>query len=310
MLKYIAVGADGKYINLTAPQSMVLCRDENTPADSLTAVFPHIISEELAEIYIYNEDSLVYRGVVDEQITHVGESAKTEIISRSMAALLLDNEAYPATFVDPSAELIFRRYLKPFGIREYVGGDLTYMGEFKVQKGSSCWQVAENFAKGAVGAFPRVDGDVLYFESKAHDKTVTFENKGKGLPYLSLEHDRLRCKLISCVKVKTAVGGEYSSLIENPNAVNRGIHRERYINATLLSSTPLSKADEIISNAKKADETVTLYSPLRLTELLGADAVVKDPGAGELRGFYVSGIRYSLSDKGEVTKLTLRKKEN
>lgn len=310
MLRFEAITSKGERYSLSCPVSVTLSRDLYTPADSLTAVFPFRLPEEIGSVTVYEGENEIFRGVADEQITIVGDDVKTKLVCRSMAALLLDNEAYPQTFTNVSAGLLFRRYAKPLGFTDFTGSDKTLWGEFRVSKGMSCWQVFENFCSKVYGTYPLVQGDAVKLEGADSTQELVLSNAGTGVPYASLEYNKLRCKLISRVCVKTAQGGEYSSFVEDRDALSRGIVRERFVNAADLSAKTLADADKLIASARLKSEALTVTVPCAMTNVLACSVAVCDSTAGELSGFYVTGIRYSLSEKGESTRLTLGRKEN
>ncbi len=311
MLRFIGVSTQGDRVELSSPKSLVICRDKEAPADSLSGVFSCAIEEELAQMYVYDCDELVYSGIVDEQILSYGERVETEVISRSMAALLLDNEALPMKYVNPSAQLIFLRYLRPLGFEKYVGENRCVNGEFKVPKGSSCYKVLEDFCRKVYGTTPREEGGVLYLQESGSPPQVLFSNhSSEGIPFSYIAHNRLRCKLISRVRVKTLPGADYTSVVESSQALSRGIRRERYLNASDCSVTSLSDAKNIIRSGHDASESITIDCMGRHTGLLGADAQVEYDLGQRKEGFYVSSVRYSLTSKGEKTRLILNKKEN
>lgn len=310
MLTVYAIGADSERYSLSAAQSLVLCKDVSTPADSLCAVFPQEVCEELAEIYVYDGDEIVFSGVVDEQIIYAGDKVRTEIIARNKAALLLDNEAEPAVYINPSAELIFRRYLRPLGIDNYAGENKAYPGEFKVQKGISCWKVAENFCVGTYGTVPYVRDGTVFFQGEKSNGGLFFSCDSKdGIVFTSFQRNIRRCKLLSRVRVKTRVGDSYSVEVENPDALGRGIHRERYLNASEYSAQSLAVADEMIASSVNSSEESEVCCPLRLTDVLRSEARVEYSEGEYLSGLCVSSLRYSLSSAGESTKLVLKRKE-
>lgn len=311
MLTFEATNTRGERLSLPFPVEAVLCRDAGTPADSLTAVFPSVIDEELCDIAVYKDGKKIFSGIVDEQITATGEYFRIKLVCRSMAALLVDNEAQPCTFRNVSASLIFSRYIKPLGFISFTGKDKTLTGEFRVSKGESCWQVLEDFCRKTYGTFPVVEGKTVNMQGIEDNKPcLMFSDKGDGIAYSTLEHSLLRCKLISRVRCKLAQGGDYTSYVCNEDAQARGVLRERYLNADELSGRSLDDADRIIDSARAKSEKITLLVPQCMTESLGAQAVVCDSTAGEYRGFTVTGIRYSLSRNSESTKLTLMRKEN
>lgn len=310
MLTFEAVNTKGERLSLGSPESALLCRDAGTPADSLTLVLSCGVSDELCRVYVMNEEKEIFSGVVDEQIITSEEDVKTKLVCRSLAALLVDNEAYPCTFNDLSASLLFSRYIKPLGFSRYTGEDRVLRGEFRVSKGESCWQVLERFCRRVYGSFPVVRGDEVVMQETDDKEELVFSDRGEGLSYVSLEHNRLRCKLISKVRVKTAQGGEYTSFVTDKEALEKGVQRERFVNASDLSGKSLSDADRLIASARLKSEKLTLLIPLCMTQVLGKRVRISDTASGEHKGFYVTGIRYSLRDLSETTRLQLQRKEN
>ncbi len=309
MLKLTALCASGERCSLPTPEYIELCRDEDAPADSLRVTFAQNIKEELAEIYITDGDEEIFCGVVDEQTFISYEGEQTEIVARSMAAVLLDNEAYPQNFVNPCAQVLFERYMMPYGIEGFVGEDKSLQGKFDVLKGMSCWQVAEVFGKGTFGAKPSVEGKKIVFSKNHGKEQVVFSNHGQGIPFTRFEHSKLRCKLLSKVRAKTQTSGGYDTVVTNSAAVSSGVVRERYLNASLLSGDTLSKAFHAIEKSLQNSQVITLKCPAQIANLLSAEAKVES-AYGVYENFRVTSLRYVLSDSGEYTRVTLCRKEN
>lgn len=308
MLTFFALYANGERCALSAPCSFELSQDSLVPADSLYAVFPCEIADELAEIYVTEGKEEIFRGIVDEQIVTFGEEVQTKVIARSMAALLLDNEAKPRNLFCPSAKVIFSLYMEPLGLEKFLGADRCVQGNFDVRKGMSCWQAVENFGIKAFGKAPRIEGATAVF-SNEEGAEVVFSDNGEGIPFTSFAHNRLRCRIISKVRAKTETPGDYRVEITNHQAVNSGIIRERYLDATSLSATPLSKAYEVLENSKRNSQEITLVCPCRVTGVLCLPAKVKC-SEKLYEGFFVKSLRYSFSAGTEKTRLTLCRKEN
>ncbi len=310
MLTIEAITSKGERHSLSHPVSLTLSRDLYTPADILTAVLPFSVEEEVAFVTVHYQDEEIFRGIADEQIVLSGENVKTKLVCRSTAALLLDNEACPQSFTDASAGLVFSRYAAPYGFTLEGESETTLKGEFRVQKGVSCYKVLEDFAAAVYGTIPYVSGSKVSMKGAVCVGEAVLSNIGDGIPFTSLEYNRLRCKLISRVRVKLEQGGEYSAVVKDEEAIRRGIERERYINATELSSKTLSDADRLISASRSKGETVTVNVPFCMTDVLGKSASVRDKWLGNLTGFCVTGIRYSLTQDSENTRLILTRKES
>lgn len=310
MLRVIATDTKAERHSLSLPLSAVLSRDLNTPADNLTLEFPFVLERELAFIDVYYDDKKIFSGIVDEQIILLQKGVKSKLVCRSKAALLLDNEAKPQSFTDVSAKLLFERYAKPLGFNLRDAQDATLKGNFVVKKGVSCWQVLQDFSKAVWGAVPYVFGDDLYLRGVPFGSEIVFSDSGRGVAFTSFEYNRLRCKMISKVRVKVKSGEDYKVLVNSNDAQKSKVVRERYLNATELSNKTLADADRLIKASETASEKAVLTVPLCMTDVLSWSVCVESKDLGRLDGFCVTGIRYSISENEEFTRLTLKRKEN
>ncbi len=309
MVTVIGTKTDGSAYVLPTPLSLAICREEDTPADSLEVAFPSLVSEELTDITVTRDGECIFEGVVDEQHLCISNGTTTEIISRSKAALLLDNEAQPRTLCDPSAELMFRYYAKPVGFESFWGEDKHLQGEFKVQKGSSCYTALKDFCTKVYGKAPDVKGDTLIFEDNSQKQPLVLSNSAEGIPYTNLRLSTHRYKLISDVLAKTESGGGYSTAIGNSFAKDKRVQRVRYLNATLYSSTPLQDAYTAIASSNEGYATATVMCPICLVDALGKSLSIISEHLKSTDVFSVKEIKYTLSSEGESTRLTLRRRE-
>lgn len=309
MLNVIATDTQAERHSLSLPVSAVLSRDLNTPADSLVLEFPFVLDREFAFIDVYSDDKSIFSGIVDEQIILLQKGVKSKLVCRSKAALLLDNEAKPQSFTDVSAGLVFERFAKPFGFNLRETEDAVLKGSFVVKKGASCWQVLEDFSRAVWGSVPYVFGDDLYLSGVPSESEVDFSDMGKGQNFTSFEYNRLRCKMISKVRVKLKSGEDYNAQITSSDAQAKGVVRERYLNATRLSGKTLADADRLIKVSETAGEKAVLTVPCCMTDVLSDRVCVESKELGRFEGFCVTGIRYSLSENEEFTRLTLKRKE-
>jgi hypothetical protein len=307
MLSFVTTDIHDQKILMPPALAVTMNMDEDVPADDLYAVFPYREGEELKEITVYDGDGLIFTGVVDEEeriLSQQGEFLR--ISARSLAAHLLDNEAVPRTYDHPGAGLIFRHQAKEYGIRPGDDDDATYFGELSAAKGASRWNVIKSFCNACYATCPRVSADgVLYMKGLAPGETVVFGEGGTG--YTAISEMTKRCEEISRVNVKTSVSEGYRFPIENADALERGIRRERYLNA-VLTATPIKCADVMIEGGKAKAYSVALTCPERLTDLLGRGAVVRDSILGERSGLYISSLKYRLTSAGETTELRLKRR--
>ena len=144
--------------------SVDISMDEDVPADSLLAVFPLVSTEELKEVTVFDDGEAVFIGVVDEMERVIAENGVYLCVTaRSLAAHLLDNEAMPQSYDHPSAQLIYERHARDYGLKRGEKDDAACFGKMTVTKGMSQWSVIENFCNACYSSKPRVSADgILY----------------------------------------------------------------------------------------------------------------------------------------------------
>ena len=310
MLKFIFTDIEDKEIGPLYPLNMTVNIEEDVPADDLRATFVYFESKELEKVRVLDEDTVVFTGVVDEFHRECDNSGcYIKVVCRSMAALLLDNESVPVSYLNPSMSVIASRHILPFSIKLKEQRNDTYFGPFTVFKGDSNWSAVESFSKKIYSTSPRVNelGEIDFRGWKKGEKVV-FSNTSQGIKYLSVDENIKRCEEISRVRIKLTNSSGYHSVVENTDALNRHITRERYLNA-VLTDTPAQYADKIIENSKNRAYVVTVTCMGQYMRVFGCDACVKRDELFDVDDLYVSGVRYQLSENKEITVLTLKRKE-
>ena len=309
MLSFAATDVNGREIILPQALSAELRMDEDVPADALYAVFPYVKSGELKEIRAYGDPSTVFVGVIDEEELIADDSGEyLRLSARSLAAVLLDNEAVPESYDHPSAKLIYERHVKPYGIIDGDADSATYFGQLAVTKGMSRWTALKNFCNACYSSVPRVSADGrLYMKGQSGGKEIVFSDSGVGVTFTQLSESVKRCEEISRVRVKVNSVGGYRQSVDEPDALARGIVRERYLNAT-LTDTPLKCADVMLRNSRKKAYSLTLSCPLGLPDIIGCDAKVSSRIAGDREGLYVSSLRYRMDKHEEKTTVVLKRR--
>lgn len=310
MLKFIFTDIDDKEITLTDCISVSVNMEENVPAHDLSVTFAYRDVPELVTVTMLNEREILFTGIVDEQIREC--SAKGDFLKlncRSMAAKLLDNESVPISYTHPSVDVILRNHAKPFSVYCENSSDDTYFGTQTVAKGSTNWQAVEDFSKNMYHNKPIVSElGLLCFDNPKKDVTTVFSNISDGVRFFEFCEQRKRCEEISAIRIKAVNSAGYHMLIENKDACDRKIQRERYLNA-VFTNTPAIYAHNMIKNSRKKAYTVTLSAVGCHISSFLSNAVVKLSQDKTLDSLYVSAVRYNLSADGDITTLTLKRKE-
>lgn len=299
-MNYIGMINDGE-ITLPTPIRACFSSDEDAPADSFSGVFPMEAGyPALTGLKINDGDTLIFDGIVDEQLETVGNSRQMELSARSMAALLLDNAALPQNYVNPSLATVFGRHIQPYGFTGYLGDARPVAGTLSVTAGMSEWQTAADFCARFLQVTPRVRGRIFDASGQAPTGEVRFDNRS-GIRYASGTLNRKPCAVISEYLVKSGTVGSYVSAANNPEAAALGIIRKR-----CLKSSASGAADRMKQSRKKAFSLV-LDCPGGIPAELFTPAAVNDPELGNMENLYIAGLHYSLDSDGEHCKVTLRR---
>ena len=203
-----------------------------SPCDAFEIVFLYeesmldMLSDAIRFEAEYEKDR-VFTGVVDEFEVSAGEGGKTVILrGRSLAALLLDNEAEAAEYYYASQQFIIDRHVSPWGISDVKTGDLPTAATFQVSSGVSQWRVLEDFAYFCGGIQPRFNKDgVLLLDGSIGERRLIDESTAVS----SQVYRETRYGMISSAVVKNKSWG-ISSLVENPEFLSRGGACRRVIN--------------------------------------------------------------------------------
>ena len=100
----------------------------------------------------------VFTGVIDEaEWTRDRRGSRVVLAGRSLAALLLDNEAEAADYGTATLADILARHVEPYGIECVQGEGIPPCQNFSVAGGSSCWQVVYDFVRYHGSIPPRFD---------------------------------------------------------------------------------------------------------------------------------------------------------
>ena len=147
------------------------------PCDSFFVELPWRTGEE--EVYrkavrftAREEGKTVFTGVVDEAEWSLGrKGSRVTLAGRSMAALLLDNEAQAADYAAATLEDLLRDHVSPYGISVGEKAVLPACQNFSVAAGSSEWQVLYDFVRYHGGVPPHFDREGRLVLAPFSDRT-------------------------------------------------------------------------------------------------------------------------------------------
>lgn len=308
MLNFKVKLCDGTIKDMPSPITVVYNSEDTVPADDLTVTFPYTgdFIDRTDFVYAFDSAQTVFVGQADEIITlKSADGIIAKITARSMAGILLDNEAQPCIYHNPSPSMIYEKHLKPYGFENCVTDDTPFFGTLKITKGMSEWQVLDNFCRNKHSNTARVTGGGrVIFERKNSEDRLCFSDTAEN-GYISMKKSVNRYKVISEVRLKLKEEGRYTGTLKNEAADSR-IIRRRLVNA-LADTRKLDTADKIISQSNNEYFEITLECVGSYFDIVGRKAEIRDRHFGKTGGLYVHKLKYSSGANGEMTTITLRK---
>lgn len=297
---------NGSSFNAEKIISYELIMEADAPCDGLRLNF--FCESEIGEICIvkgYRNGRLVFNGLCDKQKLTVSQSGKICFIyARSSAALLVDNEAVPCQYENPSARQLWFSNAKDFGF-EINLPELYSQNSYLVSKGTSCYGAINNYISAVSGAPVYATPEnvlQIYKESRSVKRLDDYDVS-------SVSYVINRSEPISEIDYKIHSSDNYSYHFKSGFVQKMGINRKRMIN---LSSIPLwqreNNAEKIIKSSLKEyySVSVVIFGECDL-EIYDRIAVDSD-APFKNKEFYVSELSFCRNENGEQTTALLKRK--
>lgn len=299
MLKIEILSEKSEVIDCVKPFSVNIDVSLNIPAHIATVIIPYKKYNNCAFINIYDEEGLVFKGIIDEEQNIFSSSGEyIKIVARSMMSLLLDNEIEPVVIHRATENFLGRKYLEPLSIN-YIGGEMVMPEEITCEIGTTIYQLFEVYCSRIYGTKPFIspEGD---FSFKGGNKNccVTFSNTAGGINYNSLTEYKKPCQQITSIKYMMNNNG-YRYTLDNPLVSEITVPRVRYLDCQLQSKTSVATGERLIEKSNKEAFSARIICPKQLIRLLGYKAVALS------KKYVISEVQYSLSSKGEYSTLIL-----
>ena len=265
---------------------------------------------EIKEAHIHRDGETIFMGRVDKQ--RVSQNAKGSILRlecRSKGALLLDNEARPASYFNVDADTVFAVHIAPYGfrLRNPGGNKNKYLPAYTVRKGMSEWEAFCAFASRAYGIAPYAKGtEIILAPPESASPGILISNSGAGEKFEGLEYSFTPYNMISRIYLRDALGS-YSSAVDNPIAGYYGIERKRYMipPGSFIESGGADAISRVKSSLlAREDIQVTLPGIIgaELGQRAGIDGAM---GIFEKYGLMVGEWTYKMGKSGYRTILKL-----
>lgn len=251
-----------------------------------------------------HDGKTVFYGCIDEYEVCIDESGSTvSVCGRSMAALLFDNEAEEAQYLNLSAELLAERHIRPYGLSVSMGAGLKTLSGFEVSQGESEWSVVKRFCSLGSCPEPRFSQNGVLLLGEHEGEKRAFDD---GSPVSALRHRDCRYGLISKILVKNrSTGAKYGAA--NQPFINRGGCSRRIITVPRKTGAEAMRytAAYQMKQSAKGKYTVELTLPQQFAALPGDTVSFDSRRLGLKGGFEVLRLRSFASGSEAGSELTL-----
>lgn len=185
--------------------------------------------EKAVRFFAYEGGRRVFTGVVDEvEWTYGAEGRRVTVTGRSLAALLLDNEAEAADYSVATLGDILRDHVAPYGIQVGEEAEIPACRNFSVAAGQSEWQVLYQFCRYHGGVPPRFDREGRLLLTPFRDGAVKV--LGPKVPVTRMARTERRYGVLSEILVRDR-RRKTTERVTNPAFLNEGGRCRRVISA-------------------------------------------------------------------------------
>jgi len=303
-----AAYAPGDAVSLSIDRAM------DAPADRFEGSFPLTIRPpELHTIRVEQDGVDVFYGVVDEQTEeYTRNGGLFHLSARSLAALLLDNEAMVQNYENPTLLEIYKRHAKPHGILGIRGTALAHKGTLTVGKGQSDWTALAGYCRKIGGLAPRITPDrYLDVRLKTGSRTIKYSNTdADGVRCLSMAHTVKRCRPVSAVLLKSEEGGTYQFTEQNPVVLGKGIARKRLMEIGTSVGGVQRSAKELMRESNYEYDQYLLRAAGEHLPEPGNPARIQEARLGAVENLAVAEVRYRQSAAGSYSDIILVPERN
>lgn len=190
------------------------------------------IPDEIIQVFVKDNGKTIFYGFTDKQETTADENGYVDFVyARSSAMLLVDNEANPCQFTCPSSGQLWLHYAQKFSIKNGLP-QISYDGNYYVQKGTSCFKAINDFMKYVYGTGVYVNAENVL---TAFEKSEKLKNLD-GCEIISACRINDRSDILSSIDYKINSTDKYIYHLESGYAVRNLIRRRKLTN---LSSLPV-----------------------------------------------------------------------
>lgn len=280
------------------------------PCDAFTVVCsygPEMLSvlKQATRFRAVQDGQVVFSGVVDAYtVTADVRGMRVKLEGRSLAALLMDNEAESGEYFQIGLEEVLRRHVTPWGISDVERVSVPELAHFTVSSGQSQWSVLREYLWFAGGLEPRfTPSGTLLLDGKRGGVSRTI---GGSTALSGMEFRDDRYGVVSSVLVKKTRSGT-TSTVNNEGFLARGGSARRVVQVPRYTDYDAMRyTGEYQIARSKTDSVVCVLAIPSLFAAFAGDTVFLNASPMGLTGkFRVSRSRCWAESGQYGTELTL-----
>lgn len=305
-MKFELIEESGRAVCPESITSYELVSELDAACDGLRLRFLNKSVIECSRVKAYDDGgNLVFSGIADRQEGSYENGIKSSFVyARSTAAVLVDNEAYPCNYYNPSAEMLCNLNAGGFGFScrlPAISSEEVYC----VSKGTSCFGAVNEYvrAKTGRGIYVNPENEICIFPGEERLRSIN------DMDVISLKSVINRSEVISRIDYKNNCGDKYNSHFESKTAAGRGIMRRRLVNISALpgwqrAANLENRLKDSLSKLYMAEIVVAGSADIRLYDRM----LLNLPELQLCGEYYVCRIVRRKNKNGEAICISLSKK--
>lgn len=304
ILRFIAYDINGEEHPFDSIESYELSMDYDAACHGVRLNYASDSSlPELVRLYAFRGEQKIFSGFIDTQREGFDDGAVQGFIyARSSACILVDNEAKPSVYRNPTARSLCVVNADDYGFTNDLG-NISCDGLYQVNKGVSCFSAINDFVCGITGKRIGVDADscIRLIDS---DRAISIASDS----ILSERREINRGGVLRRIDYKVNSVDGYDHHI-----ASRALEHKEFVSSKKqnMSSLPDWQRDYTLLHTLKS--SVENYYCYRLevdgvADVQLGDSLVYDSRLfGIVDGLVVKSIKHLMDSNGEKTVLSLVK---
>lgn len=264
-------------------------------------------------IDVIYDSKVIFKGIVTTQtFTENGKEKYLDIECHSLVGLLTDNYLRPQNINRLTDEIIYKKFLEPNNIDIHTITNKPCMSLINTGNSMSVWELIKEYSKRVFNCTPFINAVGTAFLGEFKNTTVyKFSDSDRtGFIHIgSIKRTYNRKGIVSRVHIRRRFDNNgYGLVLENTNALERGINCERYIDAVPPSKGCILDGINLLKDTEINSVKFILECDCFLENAVGSTAEILLSN-GSYKNLEIKSIKTKFDKNGVKSVVELYRKE-